>query len=191
MLKDAPLENYQRMDRAARDGTAYAAFQHNAQAAQATFGTGVTFEKGLSRDLLPQLPDGAFDMVYLDGSKAYDDAAGDIREGLRLIRDGGILCGAGLEVAPEELPELESLRQWRNEDILQTWDRRLFHPGVTLAVADVLGRVGRHNGFWLLRKRGEGFEDVQFPDGLHIFRPRFWSDGDFELLQHVMKSLSH
>ncbi len=97
----------------------------------------------------------SFDFVYVDGSHYYADVVEDIRMAKRLVKDGGILCGDDLELAPSEallaLARANLDRDFIAGDTAGSW----FHPGVLLAVAEELGAVGNSAGFWSVVRRGD------------------------------------
>lgn len=49
--------------------------------------------KGLSPEALKDMPDGSFDMCYIDGNHNTEAVISDIKECKRLVRPGGILAG--------------------------------------------------------------------------------------------------
>ena len=54
-------------------------------------------------------------------------------------------------------------------------NRKPYHPGVTLAVSEVLGPVSSYTGFWAMRRQGDGFVSVDL-DGASPFLPGHFSD---------------
>jgi hypothetical protein len=50
-------------------------------------------------------------------------------------------------------------RDYVHEPASDVW----YHPGVSLAVAQVLGEVSAQHGFWAMRRRGVGWEGVALP----------------------------
>jgi predicted O-methyltransferase YrrM len=146
---------YATMDEAAGTGLAYAIFCHNASCAPAT--VRVDHMRGRSRDLLPLLRDGMFDLIYVDGSHYYADVVADLAEAKRLVGRNGVLCGDDLEHEAHELdPQL--LRDNLHNDVAgDPKSGRWFHPGVTLAVAEAFAKVQSYAGFWAVRREGDGF----------------------------------
>lgn len=59
----------------------------------ARYGERVTFVQGDSRKVLPELPEGLFSLVYIDGDHAGATVTHDIVQGSRVLKPGGILCG--------------------------------------------------------------------------------------------------
>jgi predicted O-methyltransferase YrrM len=126
--------------------------------------------RGTSRKILPGLPANSFDLIYIDGDHVYDAVADDIGRSVPLLRDGGILCGDDLELqahdcAPAQFDQASSVER--------LWDDRLgdfFHPGVTRAVSEALGRVSCWHGFWAMRKADDGWRAVSL-DGMPMRIP--------------------
>ena len=180
---------YAKMTEAAQSGKALEAFRHNAGVAQDAFGVTVHERRGPSRDVLPDLPDDAFDLVFIDGSHAYDDVVADLRNGKRLVRADGILCGDDMEWAAEDLTEDETAKAWaeRNKDLC-CLERGCFSPGVTFAVAEELGAVARYYGFFAARRNGTTFTPESLTN-IRAFAPRFWDDTAVNGLKHFLTRL--
>jgi len=97
-----------------------------------------------SKSFLPLLNDNSFDLIYLDGSHYYADVKADLQQAKRLIRDGGLICGDDLDLAPT--PELIELARTRtDQDFVLLDDGRAFHPGVMLATVEELKSVQCEN----------------------------------------------
>jgi hypothetical protein len=56
--------------------------------------------RGLSRDVLPMLPDGWLDWVYLDADHGYEAVLADLTVCARKVRPGGLICGHDFVEAP-------------------------------------------------------------------------------------------
>jgi hypothetical protein len=134
-------------------------FQHNIRAA------GVS---GIIRVVRERFVDGASlleprscDIVFVDANHRYTAVSKDLSAGAGLVRDGGILCGDDLEVQwPLVDPEFCAARaevDW----VVEPRARQFVHPGVTKAVWDFFGgEVSSWNGFWAMRRRGDGWQKV-------------------------------
>ena len=156
------------MEAAFRDGTAYDTFCRN----MSSLPTGVdhTVLRGRSADILPTLPAGGFDIIYIDGDHGYSAVREDIRNCMPLVADGGILCGDDLELQAHEV-NAEIARQQPSLDYaLAVHLSRTYHPGVTLAVGEAFGRVSAWEGFWAMRKQGESWGPLSL-DGMPIDMP--------------------
>jgi len=162
-------QHYRQMNAAAAEGLISRLFEHNLRA------TGVAemveARRGTSRQVLPGFPPDRFDIVYIDGSHAFEDAAFDIREAKRLLRDGGVICGDDLEIEACALPgdELPVAIESNRDYIFSESARKWYHPGVTGAVAREFPAVAVWNGFWAVRRCGAGWVPfVLDPTGLHV-----------------------
>lgn len=56
--------------------------------------------RGYSQELLPLLPAGSFDVVYIDGDHSYTGVARDLQIAWHLVREGGYICGHDYEMNP-------------------------------------------------------------------------------------------
>ncbi|MGI5349017.1 O-methyltransferase [Streptomyces sp. CA-250714] len=89
-------------------------------------GNRVRFIPGRALDVLPRLADGGYDLVFCDGDRT--ECLDYLAESLRLLRDGGLICFAGVfaegrtgEAAaqsPEVLRLRELLRTVRESTVL-------------------------------------------------------------------------
>jgi len=125
--------------------------------------------RGVSKEILPGLESGSFDIVYIDGSHYYDDVVKDIEDGCRLVRDGGYICGDDLEIQWNDAHQ-EHAHKHKDEDYVQDPEGRHYHPGVTVAVYDVLGEVTCHEGYWIMQKQDGKLNQVRFKE-FHSFIP--------------------
>jgi hypothetical protein len=159
------------MSQAAESGEAFMLFESTIAHRRMT----VNICRGDSRGILPALQwDGhSFDLVYLDGDHRFDCASSDIAWGLRLTREGGVLCGDDLEVQLSELDDVAAHQSALAEglDFLPHHNHRArmldgtqysgHHPGITQAVADAFGRdVSNFDGLWAMQRTAEGWKRV-------------------------------
>lgn len=100
-----------------------------------------------SDKFLPKLNDRLFDLIYVDGSHYYEGVKRDIEQALRLVRPGGTIAGDDLEL--QATPELiEIARANLEKDLYLLPGGEAFHPGVMLAVHELLGRIESDQGTW-------------------------------------------
>jgi len=93
-----------------------------------------------SRDAVEIVRDGAFDLVFIDGSHAYDDTILDINLWLPKVAIGGILCGHDCEARPDSFNK-SYLWANRNGDTVKGNDFfPRIHLGVILAVNEKFGK---------------------------------------------------
>ena len=105
----------------------------------------ITMIRRSSNDLF--LADNFFDLVFIDGSHYYQDVRCDIELALRILKPGGIICGDDLEILPSA--NLAAVaKQYLDHDFVPDKDSLEFHPGVALAVYELLGTVEMKAGTW-------------------------------------------
>ncbi len=151
-------ESYARMTRLAASGLAYQLFLHNVRCGPSA--VPIRHFRGASDDVLPYLADRSFDIVYIDGNHSYEHVRNDLVHGIRLLRDGGVLCGDDLELQMDEV-DLAMLALHSDSDaIFDQGKGQTYHPGVTRAIGERLGRVSSYFGFWAVQKTGETFRMV-------------------------------
>jgi predicted O-methyltransferase YrrM/uncharacterized protein YjiS (DUF1127 family) len=148
---------YRRMNEAARLGLIQLLFEHNIRAAGVA--DMVNVNRGRSQDVLPRLADQSFSVVYIDGSHSYESVLFDLAQAKRLVKAGGIICGDDLELQAGFLPdhELQAALQTGRDYVYSESAGRHFHPGVTAAIAQELGKVAVWNGFWAIQHSSNGW----------------------------------
>jgi predicted O-methyltransferase YrrM len=157
-LSDDAQMHYQEMTDSLADDKIYKLFLHNIKAAG--HDNIVTSLRGMSGNLLPNLESETFNLVFIDGDHRYSSVLSDIRHTLRLVADGGIICGDDLELQLHQI-DLENAQKHQDVDyILDPLTNQYFHPGVTLAVAEVFGEVSVWDGFWVVQKRGDQWQKM-------------------------------
>jgi predicted O-methyltransferase YrrM len=178
--------HHKKMESAFVDGSAYDTFLNNV--ALIPNGIDLAVLRGLSGDILPTLPTAGFDVVYIDGDHSYPVVHDDIRCSMKLVADGGILCGDDLELQTHEVNAEIARQQPSLEHAFAVHLSRSYHPGVTLAVGELLGRVSAWEGFWAMRKRGASWQPISL-DGAPLdmpphLPPRSMMELKIYLMQH-------
>ncbi len=102
--------------------------------------------QGSSTDILPTLPDQAYDLIYLDGDHRYPVVEEDCRQALRLVTPDGLICGDDLERVLTTPIAVAAAASDCHKDCVDG-----YHPGVSLAVYQVFGTVTVQDGFWSWR----------------------------------------
>lgn len=147
---------YRQMEEELRSGEVYRRFCHNVTLAGSR--APIDHLKGTLQQVYDQLQGRMFDIVYIDG----DHRASAVREDLALARGmvsrGGLLCGDDLEVQGGECDWDSAL------GLSETTDYVGYHPGVTVAVWQIFGRVWVRKGTWAMQRTGE--HTWQQPEGL-------------------------
>lgn len=121
---------------------AYGLFLRNTSYGE--FKTPIYHHRATLSDVASRLP--LFDVIYIDGSHYYEDVLSDIKISKKLLKDGGVLCGDDLELQMHECDESVVRGNLDKDFIIEG-----FHPGVTAAVWDVLGRVECKNSVWWVK----------------------------------------
>ena len=155
---------YKKMDDAAHKGLTFGLFCDNVKAAGVE--NVVVTVMGRSIDTLPLLRSDYFDVVFIDGSHAREDVDLDIGWSIRLIRDGGIICGDDLELQLHQCDMDHAVKaaQEGRDYVPHPTTKRMYHPGVTLAVHEWFGEVSCWEGLWAMRRRGHKWEQFELTD---------------------------
>jgi len=163
-LKRDQSLHYQRMNEALAAGKIFRLFMHNIK----TLGHNdiVYPVKAPADRILPFFATTQFDLVFVDGDHAYSNVLRDLKHCTRLVAEGGILCGDDLELQLSQV-DMENARTTSEMDfVLDSKTGLWFHPGVTVAVNQMFGDVSVWEGFWAVRRHGDGWEKVVMEDGI-------------------------
>jgi predicted O-methyltransferase YrrM len=147
------------MDSAARRDRIFPLFWHNIKASGLS--DTVVPLRGRSMEVLPVLQRNHFDLVFVDASHAYTDLMNDLRCSAPLVKQGGVICGDDLEFQADEVNRALAERERERDFILDTETGQEYHPGVTMGIDEFFGRrISCRDGFWAMRRTGDGWEDV-------------------------------
>lgn len=158
---------YDQMHKALASGGIFKLFVHNIAASGND--NLVIALRGPVDDVAPFLAEENFDLVFVDGDHRYLSVINDLGKCSRLVNEGGILCGDDLELQIFQI-DRDSARKHSDADrdfVLDPRTNQWFHPGVSLAVAELFGEVSVWEGFWAVRRRGSGWEKVTL-DEAHL-----------------------
>ena len=76
--------------------------------------------------------------MLIDGSHYYQDVSKDIKLALRILKPGGIISVNNLEILPSA-SSAAAAKEHPGEDYAPHTEGSSFHPGVALAVYELLG----------------------------------------------------
>jgi len=144
------------MDALLQSDVAYEIFCHNMRTVPDSVAT--QHVRGRSENVLPQLRDQCYDVVFVDANHAYASVHRDILDSLRLVREGGVICGDDLNLQLHECDEAFTRLNSDRDMVTGPSHGRNYHPGVTLAVAEVFGRVSSWGGYWAMQKHGDSWD---------------------------------
>jgi predicted O-methyltransferase YrrM len=149
---------YITMEQALSSETAYQIFSHNIS----TLPESMTCQhlRGKSDNILPLLQQSIFDVIFIDGDHAYTPVLKDIKNSLALVKDGGIICGDDLNLQLSQVDRDNTFKNAEADFIKDTLTQRNYHPGVTLAVAEIFGEVSAWGGFWAMQKQGDQWKKI-------------------------------
>lgn len=153
---------YNTMEQALGTEAAYQLFSHNIDTLPAT----ITCQhlRGKSDNILPLLRPQTFDIVFIDADHSYTPVLRDIKNSLDLVAEGGIICGDDLNLQLEQVDSENAKRHAEADFIKDPKSNRNFHPGVTLAVAEIFGDVSMWGGFWAMQKQGKQWKKISLKD---------------------------
>lgn len=162
---DRTLHNndvYRVMEQALSTETAYQLFLHNIS----TIPESIICQhlRGNSQHILPMLRQKSFDVIFIDGDHSYSAVKKDILNALDLVKEGGIICGDDLNLQLSQVDEVITRQESETDFIKDKKHNRNYHPGVTLAVAEIFGDVSVWGGFWAMQKMGAGWKKISLKE---------------------------
>jgi predicted O-methyltransferase YrrM len=149
---------YVTMEQALGTEAAYQLFSHNTSTIPKT----ITCQhlRGQSDSILPLLRPNTFDIIFIDADHAYTPVLRDIKNALDLVKEGGIICGDDLNLQLHTVDKDNTVKNAEADFIKDSKTGRNYHPGVTLAVAEVFGEVSMWGGFWAMQKVGGQWKQI-------------------------------
>ncbi len=153
---------YITMEQALASETAYQLFSHNISTLPSTIIC--QHLRGKSDNVLPLLRENTFDVVFIDGDHAYTPVMKDIKNSLALVKDGGIICGDDLNLQLSQVDKENTVKNAEADFVKDIKSNRNYHPGVTLAVAEIFGEVSAWGGFWAMQKRRGQWHTIALKD---------------------------
>lgn len=140
--------------------------------------------RGKSENILPQLKDNNYNVVFIDADHTYDPVKKDIKESLRLVKEGGIICGDDLNLQLHEIDDKNAIKNKHKDFIRDPKTKKNFHPGVTVAVAEEFGKVSSWGGFWAMQKINGNWEKFSLKN-MQVVYPKHFTE------EHTEKAKSH
>ena len=147
------------MNKALKEGSVFKLFLHNIRTSK--HGDMILPFKGYSDCVLPLLQEKSFDMVYIDGDHSYSAIKKDLSNAARIIPDGGIIAGDDFDLTLDQIDKDYAMKHKEVNGVIDPKTRRLYHPGVCLAVSEFFGKdISSYCGFWAMRKKGTQWQKV-------------------------------
>lgn len=176
------------MDALLESDVAYEIFLHN----MGTVPRSVVTQhiRGLSAKVLPQLRDECYDVVFIDANHAYASVHRDILDSLRLVKDGGIICGDDLNLQLHECDGAFARLHADRDMVTDPTSARNYHPGVTLAVADVFGQVSSWGGYWAMQKHRDSWKRFTLK-GMPVVYPDHFPPEDLQRARDHFADIQH
>jgi hypothetical protein len=158
---DPRFEVQEEMNRVAKSGDIFNLFWHNVRTSGISPNM-LTVHQGDSRDILPLLDPQSYGIVFIDCNHQYSFTKIDIPNGMKLVQDGGVLCGDDLarQLNTVDGPKHRKMVE-ENWPFGNAEDGEGYHPGVTQAVWEAFkGPVSSYQGFWAMQKIGDSWRPV-------------------------------
>lgn len=144
--------------------------------------------KGQSDNILSMLKAEQFDVIFVDADHTYEPVKRDILNSIPLLKDGGIICGDDLNLQMFECDSELAKKSSDQDFIKDTKTGRNFHPGVTLAVDEIFGKVAAFGGFWAIQKKGNGWVIPSY-ENMPIIYPRHLPESALDKAKDHMKDI--
>lgn len=176
-------EVYVAMEQALGSDVAYNIFLHNISTVPQQIRR--QHFRGVSDNILPLLRDNYFDVVFVDADHTYEPVKKDIALSMRLVRDGGVICGDDLNL---QLADCDTDFAEANKDkdfVKDPKSGRNFHPGVTMAVHEIFGEVSMWGGFWAMQKQDTSWKTFSLKDMPINFPAHFPADAVERAKSHL------
>lgn len=176
-------EVYVAMEQALGSDVAYNIFLHNISTIPDTIQR--QHFRGVSDHVLPLLRDGSFDVVFIDADHTYEPVKKDITLSMRLLKEGGIICGDDLNLQYHECDSTFAESSKHLDFVKDPKTGRNMHPGVTVAVKEMFGEVSMWGGFWAMQRQGNGWKPFSLKDMPVHFPSHFPKDAIDRAKSHL------
>ena len=142
------------------NGKVFNLFKHNMK--KSNFHKNIIPIKGDSNKLLKKLKK-KFDLIFVDGSHSYKYVYNDIKNSIKLLNNNGFLIGDDYEQSYKQTKYLNFKKLIRNniDSIYDKKTKENFHPGVTLAVHQLLGDIPNINGLFVQKLVNKKFINIK------------------------------
>jgi predicted O-methyltransferase YrrM len=170
---DKDQEGYREMNELAATGVAFDLFQHNISCGPSRIP--IRYSRGNSAEVLKTFDESTFDLVYIDGTHYYEGVKADLLAAKRIVADGGLLAGDDLELKIGSQLSADEARAHLDRDYVQSASGNPYHPGVSLAVHEVVGPVSSFGRKWFVRRTGSSFAPCALANARMIIAPH-WPD---------------
>lgn len=148
----------QMMNEFARTGDIFRLFMHNVRTSGMLGRVSVFMCP--AQTMLPLLPAGFADLVFIDGDHKYEAVRNDIENAKRVVRRGGILCGDDLELQLHQVNAEDNLRHINAGLDFSHYGSSSYHPGITQAVHEAFGTVAPFDRMWAVINSDQGWRSL-------------------------------
>ena len=141
------------------NGNVFRLFKHNIKSSRLS--NNVKIIKGDSNKVLNKIKK-KFDIVFIDGSHSYQYVKNDIKHSLSKLKNNGILLIDDYEQSYKDSRHLNLKKLVLVDNVDSFYDCKTnnnMHPGVTLAVFEMLGNIKNFNGLLALKFKNKKFEN--------------------------------
>lgn len=165
---------------------AYSMFLHNTS----TIPDSITCQhfRAKADNALPLMKENSFDIIFVDADHTYEPVKRDILNSIPLLKDGGIICGDDLNLQMFQCDKELTKRSKEKDFIKDTKTGRNFHPGVTLAVDEIFGKVAENGGFWSIQKNGDSWNIPSY-EGMKVIYPNHFPQSKIDEAKNHMKDI--
>ena len=121
--------------------------------------------RSIVKEILSQLPNDSFDIIYQDGNRILEHIFLDIELAKPKVKDGGYLVGDDLAVQAYEANQKEMYIaiDLNIEMIKDSLTGQIYMPGLSLAVSKCFEQVGVKDGFWWVNRDGKTWKSTDYP----------------------------
>lgn len=174
---------YVAMESALGSDVAYNIFLHNISTVPKTIQC--QHFRGVSDKVLPLMARDTFDVVFIDADHTYEPVKKDVQLGMKLVRDGGVICGDDLNLQYHECDAAFAEESKHLDFVRDPKTGRNLHPGVTVALKEIFGEVSMWGGFWAMQRQGNEWKKFSLKDMPVIYPAHFPADAVERARSHL------
>lgn len=162
------------MEQLLRDDVVFKIFLHNIETI--TSKININYYRTISDTFFNENKEKKYNVIFIDADHSYDAVIKDIKNSLDLIEENGIICGDDLNLQMHQV-NADNAKVNRNKDFIRDpLSSKNFHPGVTIAVDEVFGKVHSWGGYWAVQKKKDSWENISLKNVPVLYPEHFHKD---------------
>ena len=162
------------MEQLLRDDVVFKIFLHNIKTIKSQIN--INYHRTFSDEFFKENKEKKYNLIFIDADHSYDAVIKDIKNSIELIEEDGVVCGDDLNLQMNQV-NTDHAKINRNKDFIKDpLSGKNFHPGVTIAVDEIFGKVNSWGGYWAVQKKKDSWVNISLKNVPMIYPEHFHKD---------------